>query len=89
MNKDNDSIDFIKAISDKTRFKILSYLKKESCVTDIWQKLDISQNLTSFHLKVLKESGLINCKKQGLKVIYCLNSKKIKEEILSLEKRLI
>ncbi|MDA3802542.1 MAG: metalloregulator ArsR/SmtB family transcription factor [Patescibacteria group bacterium] len=89
MEKANTSTDFIKAINDQTRFKILKYLKQECCVTDVWQKLDISQNLASFHLKVLKDLGFVTAKKQGLKVIYCVDKKKIQKAINDLENKLL
>ncbi len=68
---------FIKAISNETRLDILNYLKKECCVGDIWKKLNLPQNLASHHLKVLKESGLVEAKKNGLKVVYKLNKKQL------------
>jgi len=88
MKDNNNSEDFIKAISDKRRYQILKYLREACCVTDIWQKLDISQNLASFHLKVLKDLGYVSAQKKGLKVIYCVNKDKIKESLNSLEKDL-
>lgn len=68
---------FTKAVSDPTRLRILNYLKVECCVGELWERLDLSQNLVSHHLKVLKEAGLIDSQKQGLKVVYCLNQKNL------------
>jgi len=47
----------------------------EQCVCDIWQVLGLPQNLTSHHLKILKGAGLIDSRKEGLKVIYSINKK--------------
>lgn len=66
---------FVKAISDETRLKILNYLKQECCVGELWKRLDLPQNLTSHHLKVLKDAKLVIAKKQGLKVVYKLDKK--------------
>ena len=75
-------VDFLKAISEKNRLKILCILQKnELCVCDIWQHLNLSQNLTSHHLKVLKDFGLIKSRKEGTKVIYSLVSKRTKQYI--------
>ncbi|MCX6789353.1 MAG: metalloregulator ArsR/SmtB family transcription factor [Candidatus Gribaldobacteria bacterium] len=70
--------DLLKIIAEENRLKILCCLRAgERCVCDIWQDLDIPQNLASHHLKVLKEAGLIDCRKDGLKVIYSINKKEI------------
>lgn len=75
-------VDFLKAISEENRLKVLCILQKgELCVCDIWQHLDLSQNLASHHLRVLKDFGLVESKKDGTKVIYSLNSKNIKKYI--------
>ena len=72
-------VNFLKAISEENRLKILCILRKqELCVCDIWQHLDLPQNLVSHHLKVLKDFGLISSKKEGLKIFYKLNRQSIK-----------
>jgi len=71
--------EFLKVISEENRLKILCLLKEsELCVCDIWQYLDLAQNLTSHHLKVLKNFGLVSSRQEGLKVIYSINKKVIK-----------
>ncbi len=80
-NKNNPEIDrlaeFLKVVSEENRLRIICFLQKnkEQCVCDIWQFLDLSQNLVSHHLKVLKDFGLLNYKKDGLKVCYCVNKR--------------
>jgi DNA-binding transcriptional ArsR family regulator len=70
--------DLLKVISEENRLKILCTLKTgERCVCDIWQDLDIPQNLASHHLKVLKDAGLIGWRKDGLKMIYSINKKEM------------
>ena len=76
----NEIVDFLKIISEKNRLRILCILqKKERCVCKIWKYLNLPQNLTSYHLKVLKDFGLINSRKEGTKIIYFLNQKNIKK----------
>lgn len=73
-------VTFLKAISEENRLKILCILgKQELCVCEIWQILDLPQNLVSHHLKVLKDFGLVESKKESTKVIYSLNSANIKK----------
>lgn len=68
--------DFLRTIAEENRLKILCLLKEgEKCVCEIWQDLGLSQNLTSHHLKVLKDSDLVNSRKDGLKIFYSLNNK--------------
>jgi ArsR family transcriptional regulator len=67
--------EFLRVISDENRLNILCALKKEEqCVGSIWQYLDLPQNLVSHHLKVLKEFGLLNSRKDGKNVVYSLNA---------------
>lgn len=81
----SQTADLLKIIAEENRLKILCVLKKgERCVCDIWQDLDIPQNLASHHLKVLKDAGLIDWRKDGLKVIYSINKKEITKLNLSL-----
>lgn len=71
--------DFLRVIAEDNRLKILCLLKNgEKCVCEIWQDLGISQNLSSHHLKVLKDFNLINSKKDGLKIYYSLSMKNLK-----------
>lgn len=82
-NKNNPDIerlvDFLRIISEENRLRIICFLQKnkEQCVCDIWKFLGLPQNLVSHHLKVLKEFSLLNCKKDGLKVYYCINKKEL------------
>jgi len=70
--------EFLKVISEENRLKILCLLKEnEKCVCDIWQYLDLAQNLTSHHLKVLKDFGLVSSRQEGLKVIYSIRKNTI------------
>ena len=72
--------DFLKIISENNRLKILCLLKENKmCVCDIWQYLDLAQNLTSHHLKVLKDFGLVSSRQEGLKVIYSISKNTIKK----------
>jgi len=94
MNKFNKSLSntqtFLEIISDKNRLVILKYLTGgEKCVCEIWKGVRLSQNLTSHHLKVLKDFKLISSRKDGLKVIYKINQEKIQSHINLLNKYLI
>ena len=54
------------ALSDETRLGILEMLRAgERCVCDLQNDLDAAQSRLSFHLKVLKEAGLVSDRKEG------------------------
>jgi ArsR family transcriptional regulator, arsenate/arsenite/antimonite-responsive transcriptional repressor len=54
------------ALSDETRLGILEMLQDgERCVCDLQGELDAAQSRLSFHLKVLREAGLVTDRKEG------------------------
>jgi len=54
------------ALSDETRLGILEMLRGgEHCVCDLQQDLEAAQSRLSFHLRVLKEAGLVSDRKDG------------------------
>src|SRR5687767_3659337 len=62
------------ALSDRTRLSILERLRLgERCVCDLTDALDAAQSRLSFHLKVLKEAGLITDRPDGRWTYYTLN----------------
>lgn len=74
----NDIIEFLKLISVKNRACIICQLQQgERCVHDLEKQLELPQNLISHHLKVLSKANIVNSRKEGLKVFYRLNEKKI------------
>jgi ArsR family transcriptional regulator, arsenate/arsenite/antimonite-responsive transcriptional repressor len=62
------------ALSDQTRFSILQRLRfGERCVCDLTDALDAAQSRLSFHLKVLKDAGLVTDRREGRWMYYTLN----------------
>lgn len=54
------------AMSDATRLAILEMLRNgERCVCELQDELDAAQSRLSFHLRVLKEAGLVADRKEG------------------------
>lgn len=66
------------ALSDPIRLEILSYLRDgEKCVCKIVPHLNLIQPLVSRHLKILKDSGIVRCRKDGTKRMYSIVDAKI------------
>jgi ArsR family transcriptional regulator len=54
------------ALSDATRLSILTMLRDgERCVCELQDELDAAQSRLSFHLRVLKEAGLVSDRREG------------------------
>lgn len=62
------------ALSDETRLEILDRLRDgERCVCELTDVLKAAQSRLSFHLKVLKDAGLIRDRPEGRWMYYALN----------------
>ncbi len=78
----NDIKDFLDIISEKNRLHILCMLKDgKKCVCDIYKPLNLSQNLVSHHLKILKEFEIVEAHRKGKKIIYSTNKEMINKYI--------
>ncbi len=72
----NKHLEFFKALSDKTRLRIIWLLSSVNfplCVCEIMDSLEESQYNVSRHLKVLKSAGLVQEFKDGRWVYYSLS----------------
>jgi len=62
------------ALSDETRLRIIGMLRHgERCVCDLVGALDLGQSRLSFHLKTLKDAGLVLDRPAGRWVYYRLD----------------
>jgi DNA-binding transcriptional ArsR family regulator len=73
-----DPVLFAKAIADKTRQKIMS----ECCccwisVSDIVEKLDVTQPTVSHHLAILRDADLVKVREEGKQTFYTLNQEHV------------
>lgn len=63
-----------KALSDPLRLEVIELLRsQEMCVCDLCDRMDIAQSKLSFHLKTLREAGLISARQDGRWIYYSLN----------------
>jgi len=67
------SVVLLQALLDPVRWTVLNRLTNEpSCVCDIQAHVPIAANLLSYHLKVLREAGLVTATRRGRWIDYAL-----------------
>jgi len=66
-----------KALADPVRLRLLSLIAchdgGESCVCDLLGAFDMTAPSVSYHLKILREAGLISSERRGTWVYYRVN----------------
>jgi ArsR family transcriptional regulator len=74
MKKLDKQAEIFKALSDKSRLRILKMLQKKSlCVCEITEILQLAASTVSNHLSILRESGLIIDEKDKKWINYKIN----------------
>jgi ArsR family transcriptional regulator len=74
INEDN-IVKVAKALSDKTRYRILKEITDKKCFTcgECEEIADLSQPAVSHHLKILIDANLLNSEKNGRFVMVSVN----------------
>ena len=69
----------LKSVAHPVRIEIINHLikRKGLTVNDLKEKLRITQSMTSQHLAVLKNAGILDCKKQANTCCYFIRNKNI------------
>lgn len=68
------------AVAEETRFGIVQLLSGgERCVCELQEELDAAQSRLSFHLKKLKEAGVVSDRREGRWVYYSLVPEALEE----------
>jgi len=71
-------IEIFKALADPTRLKILECIKdEEKCICEVIPYTGKSQPNVSLHLKVLKQAGLVNERKDGTRILLSIADKNV------------
>jgi ArsR family transcriptional regulator, arsenate/arsenite/antimonite-responsive transcriptional repressor len=72
--------ELFRALADPTRLGIIEQLRAgEQCVCDLTDMLETGQSRLSFHLKALKDAGLLRDRRQGRWIYYSLEAEVIAE----------
>lgn len=68
-----DKAQLLRTLGHPVRLRIVAGLAgKCSCVKEIWECLELPQAVVSQHLKILKENGLLEARRDGTRVCYSL-----------------
>ena len=67
------SVSLLQAVADPIRWTVLNRLaSKASCVCELQERVPIAANLLSYHLKVLRDVGLVTTSRRGRWIDYTL-----------------
>lgn len=67
------AVELFRALGDETRLRILNLLsEREVCVCEIVEILQLGQSKVSRHLAALKHAKLVDCRREGMWVVYSL-----------------
>jgi ArsR family transcriptional regulator len=70
-----------KALGEPVRLRILNLISqhgKETCVFEVVENFTLEQPTISHHLRILRDAGLIDCRKKGLWAYYFIRQDKMK-----------
>jgi ArsR family transcriptional regulator len=68
-----DTARLFHALSEPTRLRVVELLRHgERCVCDLTEAAEAAQSRLSFHLKVLKDAGLVSDRREGRWIYYQL-----------------
>lgn len=71
-----DQVEVVKAMADERRLRILGLLTvSELCVCDLVEVFDVEYSKLSYHLKQLREAGLVRTDRDGNYVTYELTAR--------------
>lgn len=77
---------FLKCIGDNNRRQILECVSNtEKYVNEIIDQTQLEQTLVSFHLKALKNCGLVKSRRDGKKIMYSVSTPEILKIIGSIK----
>lgn len=70
----DQAVETLKFLSDRNRLRILSTLARaETCVCDLIDELDLPQPLVSYHLRKLRDAGLVRTRRDAQWMYYSLD----------------
>src|SRR3972149_9970853 len=78
------------ALADLIRLEILEFLRDgEKCVCEIVPHVNLIQPVVSRHLKILKDAGIVRCRKDGTKRMYSIVDPRVHNAVDALTSELV
>ncbi len=77
----------LRAITHPLRLQILDYIAKNEPVnvTSIYKSLNLEQSVTSSHLGILRQDGFLITNREGKKIYYSVDTKRIEHVLNSIK----
>ena len=81
-----DTATVFKAFCDENRLQILTMLReREMCAYQLQEALEIGQSTLSHHMKVLSQSGIVACRREGKWTYYRISEEGCSRAIALIE----
>ncbi len=85
MNLEDKAL-LLRVLGHPIRLRIVAGLaRKCACVKEIWECLEMPQAVVSQHLKVMKEHGILEARRDGARVCYSLKGGMLSELVRLLD----
>ena len=69
-----ESLSYFKALADETRIRLFNILlSNELSVNELVSLMDMGQSRISRHLKILTDSGLLQCRRDGIRAFFSVS----------------
>jgi ArsR family transcriptional regulator, arsenate/arsenite/antimonite-responsive transcriptional repressor len=76
----DQALTLLKALADPVRLQVIQALSQgERCVCELTGELELAQSRLSFHLRVLRQAGLLHAREQGRWVYYRLEPEALQQ----------
>src|SRR5210317_1153627 len=77
------SAEILRALAHPLRMKILSFIDKNGSinVNKIYNTLKLEQSITSQHLRILRNAGLVIAKREGKFILYSIAYDKVDQTV--------
>lgn len=76
INETDAVVETLKFLGDGNRLRILQILsRRESCVCELIEQIGLTQPLVSYHLRRLREAGLVRSRRKAQWVYYSIDPK--------------
>lgn len=76
----DDQASVFSALGDPTRLAVIEILRDgTTCVCELVPMLGIPQTLLSYHLRILREAGLVTGQRSGRRIEYALEPERLEQ----------